>query len=354
MKKYFFAFIIVFLASSCNYIEERSTPHVKTPYSFQNMDIATIAILPFKNKTEKKDVEDILRRCFFSNLSLKGYEVLKLEEVDERLNLAGINANNLDSEDVYKVGRIVKADAVVYGVVTKCCKNFYGIYSQVVLGAEIKIIEVRNSMVIWQADHTEKTHSDAIPVSPFSIPEAVVDSSMNVREKVIADTADRLVKKFIVSIPGKSFSSPISASVISIKQGKVYYRIQTDDTLSSISLKFYDDVLKADEIRRVNSGMYEETLTAGQEMIIPDIPIVENIEDVKQIDKTKYKRAVYRVKWGDSLYNVASKIFNDGKRWTVIYDANRHEIKDVKDLPVGQVLIIPLVIPVSDSFKKAG
>jgi len=129
VKKYFFAFIIVFLASSCNYIEERSTPHVKTPYSFQNTDISTIAILPFKNKTEKKGVEDILRSCFFSNLSLKGYEVLKLEEVDERLNLARINANNLDSEDVYKVGRIVKADAIVYGVVTKCCKNFYGIYS---------------------------------------------------------------------------------------------------------------------------------------------------------------------------------------------------------------------------------
>ena len=76
-------------------------------------------------------------------------------------------------------------------------KKFFGVYSQVVLGAEMKMVDVKSSKVIWQAEHTEKTHSDAIPVSPFSIPEAVVDSSMNVREKVITDTADRLVKNLL-------------------------------------------------------------------------------------------------------------------------------------------------------------
>ena len=76
------------------------------------------------------------------------------------------------------------------------------------------------------------------------------------------------------------------------------------------------------------------------------------LKNSQQIDRNKYKKAVYRVKWGDSLYEIASKVFHDGKRWTIIYDSNKHEIMNIKDLPVGQVLIIPLTIPQSDSFKE--
>jgi len=356
VKKHFFAFIILFTISSCNYLQEQSTPHIKTLHTTERNKITTVAILPFKNKTEKKGSEEVLRKSFFTNLSVKGYDVLRLEEIDERLNLAAINASNLDKEDVYKVGRIVKADALIYGTVTKCSKKFFGVYSQVVLGAEIKMVDARSSKVIWQADHTEKTHSDAIPVSPFSIPEAVIESSINVREKVIAETADRLVKKFLASIPGKDFDSPISANVISVKSDGtstgVYYRIQDGDTLSSISEKFYDDISRAGEISKTNKDVSDVTLKVGQELIIPDMPILEDIEESQQIDRNKYKKTVYRIKWGDSFYEIASKVFDAGKRWTIIYDANKHEIKDIKDLPVGQVIIIPLTISKADSFKR--
>ena len=337
-------------------MEERSTPHVKTLHPPQRNEISSVAILPFKNKTEKKGAEDILRKCFFTNLSTKGYNVLRLEDVDERLHLAAIDASNLGKEDVYKVGRIVKADAIIYGVVTKCCKRFLGVYSQVVFGAEMKMVDTRSFRVIWQADHTETTHGGSVPVSPFSVPEAVIESSINVREKVVADTADRLAKKFITSIPCKDFNSSINANIIFIKSNgplmEVYYRVQDGDTLSSISEKFYDDASRIEEIRSVNMEISDETMKAGQELIIPDVPILKDIEESQQIDRNKYKKTVYRVKWGDSLYEIASKVFHDGKRWTVIYDSNKNEIRNVKDLPVGQVIIIPLTVPKSDSFKR--
>lgn len=337
-------------------MEERSTPHIKTLHTPQKNEISSVAILPFNNKTEKKGSEDILRKCFFTNLSMKGYNVLRLEEVDERLKLAAIDASVLDKEDVYKMGRIVKADALVYGVVTKCCRRFFGVYSQVVFGAEMKMVDARSSKVIWQADHTETTHGGSVPISPFSVPEAVIESSINVREKVFAETADRLTKKFITGIPCKDFNSSINANIISIKSNgsvmEVYYRVQDGDTLSGISEKFYEDASRTEEIRTVNQDLSNETLKAGQELIIPDVPILKDIEESQQIDRNKYKKTVYRVKWGDSLYELASKVFRDGKRWTIIYDSNKNEIRNVKDLPVGQVIIIPLTVPQSDSFKR--
>ena len=56
-----------------------------------------------------------------------------------------------------------------------------------------------------------------------------------------------------------------------------------------------------------------ETMKAGQELVIPDVPILKDIEESQQIDRNKYKKAVYRVKWGDSLYEIASKVFRDGR-----------------------------------------
>ena len=49
----------------------------------------------------------------------------------------------------------------------------------------------------------------------------------------------------------------------------------------------------------------------------------------------------YTVKKGDTLYSLARRFYGDGKLWTRIADANRDQIKDVKNLPVGAVLVIP-------------
>ena len=49
----------------------------------------------------------------------------------------------------------------------------------------------------------------------------------------------------------------------------------------------------------------------------------------------------YTVKRGDTLYGLSRRFYGDGKLWTRIADANRDQIKDVKDLPVGAVLVIP-------------
>lgn len=106
-----------------------------------------------------------------------------------------------------------------------------------------------------------------------------------------------------------------------------------------------------EELRKANNDVSGDTLKAGQELVIPDMPILNDIEEIHQIDRNKYKKIVYRVKWGDNLYEIASRAFQDGKRWTVILDANKREIKDINDLPVGRAIIIPLTISETDRLK---
>ena len=51
--------------------------------------------------------------------------------------------------------------------------------------------------------------------------------------------------------------------------------------------------------------------------------------------------ATYTVVKGDSLWKLAQKFYGDGRKWTVIYDANRSSIKNGSVIYVGQTLIIP-------------
>ncbi|MDR4508401.1 MAG: LysM peptidoglycan-binding domain-containing protein [Candidatus Brocadiaceae bacterium] len=177
----------------------------------------------------------------------------------------------------------------------------------------------------------------------------MIESSINIREKVIADTADRLTKKFIESIPGKDIDAFCSVNTICIKTIDntltVYYRVQAGDTLSTMSRKFYGDLSQIEDIRQGNKDLLGDTLMVGQELVIPDIPILETIDEWKEIDKNKYKKFLYRVQWDDSLYEISSKVLQDGRKWKILYEANKQEIKDIQDLPVGQVLIIPFVVP---------
>lgn len=337
---------MLFTFTGCNYIEEYSAPHIKTHQFPEENRINTVAILPLINQSEKEGVGDILRKSFFRNFDLKGYDLVRLEQIDERLQLASIDTSNILKKNIYTLGRIVNADALIYGTVLNCDKHFFGVYSRVTLRAEIQMIDAHSSAVIWAAIHTEKSHSDSIPTSPLGLPIAVIESSINIRDKVIEDTANRLAKKFTSHIPAKDFVSTLHADVIHIKPNGnsmgVFYRVQKGDTLFHISRKFYDSIQKVDRIRERNNGLSADNLKAGQELIIPDVPILNNINESQDVDKDQFKKAVYRIKWGDNLYDIASSLFHNGKKWHAIYRENKDELNDPKDLPVGQVIIIPL------------
>ena len=49
----------------------------------------------------------------------------------------------------------------------------------------------------------------------------------------------------------------------------------------------------------------------------------------------------YVVQSGDTLFSISRKFYNSPKRWKAIFEANKRNIRDPKDLTVGQTLVIP-------------
>ena len=165
------------------------------------------------------------------------------KRLTERLRLAAIDASNLDKEDVYKVRPDREGGRPHLWRGYKVLQEIFGVYSQVVFGAEMKMVDARSSKIIWQADHTETTHGGSVPASPFSVPEAVIESSINVREKVVSETADRLVKKIYCQYFHPKILIHLSTLIQSLSdpmgpQWKYAIECRMVDTLSGISEKF--------------------------------------------------------------------------------------------------------------------
>jgi LysM repeat protein len=55
----------------------------------------------------------------------------------------------------------------------------------------------------------------------------------------------------------------------------------------------------------------------------------------KKVGKT------YVVQSGDTLFSISRKFYKSPKRWKAIFDANKKNVRDPKDLTVGQTLVIP-------------
>ena len=90
--------ILLFLAlSSCNYYQEFSQPEITTSLSPKESHIRTIAILPFNNHTDNEEISTILREAVFRNMSLKGYDLIKLKQIDQRLKMASYHTKEIST-----------------------------------------------------------------------------------------------------------------------------------------------------------------------------------------------------------------------------------------------------------------
>jgi nucleoid-associated protein YgaU len=69
---------------------------------------------------------------------------------------------------------------------------------------------------------------------------------------------------------------------------------------------------------------------------------LENMEtaDAKK-GGSKKGGQTYVVRSGDTLFSISRKFYNSPKRWKAILEANKKDIRDPKNLTIGQTLVIP-------------
>lgn len=189
----------------------------------------TIAILPFENATEEAGIEELVRKSFYSHFSVKNFNDIELSQVDTALRDETLLQNKKFQEiSPTELGRFLKCDALIYGRVIEMTRFYIGIYSQLAVGAEIRIVETRTGKIVWQNTLTTRFHEGDLPLNPLSILPTTIKTGMNLRETQKLRVIDDLCRNLTSLIPDIPASQKLKAEDI-----EIFYELQVASYRSS-------------------------------------------------------------------------------------------------------------------------
>ena len=116
--------------------------------------------------------------------------------------------------------------------------------------------------------------------------------------------------------------------------------IKRDEIAALTSLSGDSVITRAEAVRLRN-----ENLTLHKELEARAAPVrigpeKSQVNDAKKTGSKKSART-YVVQSGDTLFSISRKLYKSPKHWKDILEANSKNIRDPKDLTVGQTLVIP-------------
>ncbi len=186
------------------------------PYMKDHMP-KTVAVLPFTNLSEKKEAVDVLRRGFYNHFSSLPFQDMELHRIDDLLGRAGLSDPDVISKKTpQELGKILGVDAVVFGEISNFDKFFAVLYSQVAVGAEVKMYDTQNGNFLWSGKNTVRKHEGGISTNPVGIVAAVVVTALNVRDVQLLRANDDLFRDMVKTIPTPSLAEAMRPPVITL------------------------------------------------------------------------------------------------------------------------------------------
>jgi len=145
--------LVLISLSSC---ASHSGPEVYHDANFDFGAVRIVAVIPFENLSKETLASSRVRDVFMNMLLSSGaIYVLPAGEVARGMTRAGIEkATALSAEDVIKLGGIVKANAVITGVVREYGEVRSSTTSANVVSLGLQMMETQTGRVVWTASST--------------------------------------------------------------------------------------------------------------------------------------------------------------------------------------------------------
>jgi hypothetical protein len=214
----FFIILFLLMFPACQSIPFGDDPVVRPlPWDRADASPKRVVILPFENLSTEKDLGLLVREGFYNHFSSKNYLDFELAEVDRALKILERTSSRPWKElPATTLGDFFHADFLIYGKVEWFDKLFLGIYSQIALEVDMKMIKTSDQRVVWTKAITKRSHEGGIPFDFFGIIDATVRSGFHMQNERTLDLIDRINREFVADIPNPP-SPPIAASLLEIQ-----------------------------------------------------------------------------------------------------------------------------------------
>lgn len=217
--------LIFFGCAAVDSQKSRATSEIQTffkgtyqvdPYLETHMP-KTVAVLPFMDRSKSQEGFETVRRAFYNHFSGLPYTDTELYRVDRLLQKAGLtDPEAITNTSPQKLGEILKVDAVIMGDVSDFDKFYAVLYSQVAVGAKIKMFDTESGHFLWSGEHVARKHEGGLSASPVGIVATVVSTAINMRDIQLLRACDDLFRDMIKTIPVPTIAEATRPPVIAL------------------------------------------------------------------------------------------------------------------------------------------
>jgi parallel beta-helix repeat protein len=220
------AILLALLAGGCVYTEQtKIVPPITAgfkgesrvdPYLLDHQP-QTVAVMPFLNRTDKKEAFDIVRKSFYGHFSRLNYTTMPLFKVDDSLHKAGLDTpEKVAGTSPEKLREILRVDAVIRGDVTHYDRIYAAVYSQVAVGAEVRMFEGKSGKELWWAKDVSRKHAGGISTTPVGLILTAVSTALNLREIELLRSSDDLFRDMVKTLPQPALAQALRPPTITI------------------------------------------------------------------------------------------------------------------------------------------
>ena len=160
-----------------------------------------LAVMPLSlAKPEFGPAEDV-RKAIHAHLAPSGIALVPLQKIDALIDKSRDEAQNLQA-----VSKGAGCDTLLTGELTERSSRFWGVYSDVRLGASLRMTRVSTGQVIWRGKHTAVVRGGGMPLDVISAIGGVVAAGANVREEQLTRTTHDVARRLVAAIPNLKYA----------------------------------------------------------------------------------------------------------------------------------------------------
>lgn len=195
----------------------------KVSEKFKTNPPKRIAVLPFDNlvggnyilngvpilrfSQKKKEIwnwtyANRLRKYFFSHLAAREFHDIELMYIDKALlKLQILTSNDLETIQPQKLGRVLGADALIYGKVTDYKNSYYMLFSQITIGLHIKCVSTEDGSIIFEGKHKRYDNSLRVGTNLLDFAIASIQNCMALKDINSARASEEIARELVMRIP---------------------------------------------------------------------------------------------------------------------------------------------------------
>ena len=184
----------------------------KSSKSFTSEPPKCLGVMPIGVSSKEFSSTDLFRKSLHANLAPTGISLIPLQQIDK---LYSADLNSADNQR--NISQSSGCDTLISGEITESKRRYFGVYSDISLGATLKITRISSGEIIWTAKHTAVMRDGGLPLNPLGIIGGSISAGMNIREEQVVRNTNDLARRLVTAIPSlkyTEFDTDITAKAV--------------------------------------------------------------------------------------------------------------------------------------------